>query len=176
MKENLKEIENSLYEKISENLTGMKTYIAETVLEGNCLLIGEMELIQSFTELLEENNVKPKIKESKPIFIMKVNKNTGERKVGIMLFIKKTRRFDKFIMNNIEYIYTTTNYKNTDNLLYIELYEDEAERHVFADFLDEFNEDNIKKEIDEYFNIENTYKNAIKHLRSEHDTESMMYQ
>lgn len=50
MKENLKEIENDLYEKISESINGMKTAITETVLEGNCLLIGEVELIQSFRE------------------------------------------------------------------------------------------------------------------------------
>lgn len=111
--------------------------------------------------------------------MVKVDRNTGERKINTMLFVKKTRRFEKFLVDSLQ----QDKHKNIDNLLYIELNEDDAGRHVLttakcclADFLDEFTEDNIKKEIDEYFNVENTYKKALKDLRSEHDTESMMYQ
>lgn len=183
------ELETEIQDKMIKEAKLIENEVVGKLTGGKySLLIGEPELIEDFATFLKMSgiNVGKDLhyfvagidrEHVRPLTLIKVNRQTGDRKFLQLCMIKKSDKLIKMVRDNIIQKEDIDNF-DTKKLLTIELEDGENGKGIYSSFLDkdkELTKENVAEVTKSMFNPEMSVKEAINYVRKESENEGIMY-
>lgn len=185
----LDEVEKKVCDNIIRSVRMVEDEVVSKLVTGEySLLLGEVELLHSFTHYLDDNGINTgkdvgyimmemSDEVNQPVIVVKGNKVTGETILMRMCIIKKSDMLINIIDQGIK---EKEGYNKFDvkKLLTIEIEETGEGRSIYSKFLekgDELSEENVRKITGCIFNPTKTLKNIVENVRKEDENKGIMY-
>lgn len=188
MKKNT-EIETKIQHKIIEEVKLIENKVVDKLVGGKySLLIGESELIEDFCIFLKMEGIKvekdihyfmtgPDRERAHPLTLIKVNRQTGNKKTIQLCMIKKSDKLIKLVRDNVMKKEDISGF-DAKKLLIIELENGENGKGIYSNFLGkdkELTKENVAEITRSMFNPEMSIKEAIDYVRKEDENDRVMY-